>query len=157
MLTHCARTLHRRLRSQLPALATSARRGVKKMPDRPPPVAEAAFTEVFLKGSGPGGQKINKTSSAVQLRHRATGLVLKVQDTRSRAQNRKIARERLALQLELLEKGDASRLAVVGATKSKRKASAVKKSKRKYRLLEEQKKQERAGKGETVPEDPHQS
>ncbi|RAL62312.1 hypothetical protein DID88_004878 [Monilinia fructigena] len=39
------------------------------MPDRPAPIDEADFTEVFLHGSGPGGQKINKTSSAVQLKH----------------------------------------------------------------------------------------
>ena len=30
----------------------------KKMPDRPPLVQEEEFTESFLKGSGPGGQKI---------------------------------------------------------------------------------------------------
>lgn len=30
----------------------------KKMPDRPAPIDEADFTEVFLHGSGPGGQKI---------------------------------------------------------------------------------------------------
>ena len=30
----------------------------KKMPDRPPPVNEDEFTESYLKGSGPGGQKI---------------------------------------------------------------------------------------------------
>jgi hypothetical protein len=30
----------------------------KKMPDRPPLVDESEFTEAFLKGSGPGGQKI---------------------------------------------------------------------------------------------------
>jgi hypothetical protein len=38
--------------------ATSSAWGVKKMPDRPPPVNEDDFTEAFLKGSGPGGQKI---------------------------------------------------------------------------------------------------
>jgi len=31
---------------------------LKKMPDRPPLVNEEEFTESFLKGSGPGGQKI---------------------------------------------------------------------------------------------------
>ncbi|RKF73062.1 putative peptide chain release factor-like protein, mitochondrial [Golovinomyces cichoracearum] len=113
--------------------------GKKKMPDRPPPIDEDEFTEVFLKGSGPGGQKINKTSSAVQLRHKTTGIVLKVQETRSREQNRKIAREKLALKVEMIQKGNESRLAVINATKSKRKASALKKSKRKYRMLEEQK------------------
>ncbi|KAF7907764.1 uncharacterized protein EAF01_005350 [Botrytis porri] len=111
----------------------------KKMPDRPPPIDEADFTEVFLHGSGPGGQKINKTSSAVQLKHIPTGMVLKVQATRSRTQNRKIARQMLAERLELLEKGKESRVAIVGETKKKRKSSAVKKSKRKYRLLAEEK------------------
>ncbi|ESZ92295.1 hypothetical protein SBOR_7335 [Sclerotinia borealis F-4128] len=110
----------------------------KKMPDRPPPVNEADFTEVFLHGSGPGGQKINKTSSAVQLKHIPTGMVLKIQATRSRTQNRKIGRQMLAEKLELLEKGKESRVAVVGETKRKKKCSAVKKSKRKYRLLAEQ-------------------
>lgn len=45
----------------------------------------------------------------------------------------------LAERLEMLEKGDKSRVAVVAETKRKRKSSAVKKSKRKYRLLEEAK------------------
>ncbi|KAI9049484.1 hypothetical protein LZ554_006515 [Drepanopeziza brunnea f. sp. 'monogermtubi'] len=107
------------------------------MPDRPQPVDESEFTEAFLKGSGPGGQKINKTSSAVQLKHLPTGLVLKVQATRSRTQNRKIAREKLAERVEELEKGKQSRVAIVRETKQKRKSSAVKKSRRKYRLLDE--------------------
>ncbi|PBP23895.1 hypothetical protein BUE80_DR005273 [Diplocarpon rosae] len=114
----------------------------KKMPDRPKPVDESDFTEAFLKGSGPGGQKINKTSSAVQLKHLPTGLVLKVQATRSRTQNRKIARQMLAERLELLEKGQESRAAIVGETKKKRKSSAIKKSRRKYRLLSESKTKE---------------
>merc|ERR1712093_899321 len=103
----------------------------KKMPDRPQPLDESEFTEAFLKGSGPGGQKINKTSSAVQLKHIPTGMVLKVQATRSRTQNRKIARQMLAERVEELEKGKESRVAVVGETKSKRK----------YRLLDEAKKE----------------
>lgn len=32
--------------------------GIKQMPPRPPPIDESEFTEVFLCGSGPGGQKI---------------------------------------------------------------------------------------------------
>ncbi|KHJ36305.1 putative peptidyl-trna hydrolase domain-containing protein [Erysiphe necator] len=108
------------------------------MPDRPGPVDEKEFSEAFLKGSGPGGQKINKTSSAVQLIHKPTGIVVKVQETRSREQNRKIAREKLALKIEKLQKGDESRLAIIDATKAKRKASARKKSKRKYQKLNEE-------------------
>jgi protein subunit release factor B len=109
------------------------------MPQRPAPPPEEAFTEKFLCGTGPGGQKINKTSSAVQLKHLETGIVVKCQATRSRSQNRKIARQLLATRLEALEKGDQSRAAIVGAVKAKRKSSASKKSKRKYRALEEEK------------------
>lgn len=44
----------------------------------------------------------------------------------------------LAERVELLEKGKESRVAVVGEAKRKKKSSAVKKSKRKYRLLEDE-------------------
>ncbi|KAH0408375.1 hypothetical protein KCU90_g21991, partial [Aureobasidium melanogenum] len=67
----------------------------KPLPPRPT-ILESDITEAFLKGTGPGGQKINKTSSAVQLKHLPTGLVIKCQETRSRSQNRKIARRILA-------------------------------------------------------------
>ncbi|KAH7393202.1 RF-1 domain-containing protein [Cadophora sp. MPI-SDFR-AT-0126] len=120
-------------------IAATSPAWAKKMPDRPQSLDESELTEAFLKGSGPGGQKINKTSSAVQLKHIPSGMVLKVQATRSRTQNRKIARQMLAERVEEMEKGKESRIAVVGETKRKRKSSAVKKSKRKYRLLDEAK------------------
>lgn len=103
----------------------------KQMPPRPK-VNENEIEEKFLKGSGPGGQKINKTSSAVQLRHIPTGIVVKSQETRSREQNRKIARQILASKLEDLEKGEQSRNNVISEVKKKKKASKRKKSLRKY-------------------------
>ncbi|KAF4624702.1 hypothetical protein G7Y89_g13466 [Cudoniella acicularis] len=126
------------------SITASAVQWLKKMPDKPAPPPEDEFTEAFLKGSGPGGQKINKTSSAVQLRHLPTGIVLKVQAHRSRSQNRKLARQMLAERIEVLEKGKESRVAVVGEKKRKKKSSATKKSKRKYRLLDEAKAKEKA-------------
>lgn len=96
----------------------------------------STFTESFLKGSGPGGQKINKTASAVQLVHQPSGLVVKCQATRSRAQNRKIARRLLAERLEAAEKGPESRVEVRAERERGRAASRVKKSRRKYRALE---------------------
>ncbi|KAL0943941.1 peptidyl-trna hydrolase domain protein [Colletotrichum truncatum] len=109
-----------------------------EMPPRPKPPPDSEIEESYLKGSGPGGQKINKTSSAVQLKHIPTGIVVKSQATRSRSQNRKIAREVLAQKLDDLRNGDQSRSAIVGEEKRKKAASAAKKSKRKYRKLEEE-------------------
>lgn len=56
---------------------------------------ESDFEESFVKGSGHGGQKINKTSSCVVLRHRPTGIEVRCQRERSQAMNRFLARREL--------------------------------------------------------------
>ena len=96
-------------------------------------------SESFLRGTGPGGQKINKTSCAVQLKHLATGIVVKSQHTRSREQNRKFARLLLGEKLDQLEKGEESRTAIKTERARVKKASASKKTKRKYKKLDEAK------------------
>ena len=53
-----------------------------------------------LRASGPGGQHVNKTDSAVRATHRPTGLVATAQEQRSQHANRKLARLKLAMMIE---------------------------------------------------------
>ena len=81
----------------------------------------------------------NKTSCAVQVIHQPTGVVVKCQETRSRSQNRKIARRLLAEKVDVLVNGDKSHPAWKEQREKQRRASKVKKSRRKYRALERMK------------------
>jgi peptide chain release factor len=56
--------------------------------------------EQFIRGAGAGGQKINKTSSTVRLRHLPTGLEIRCQRERNQSVNRLIAWTELAAKLE---------------------------------------------------------
>ena len=61
---------------------------------------EDDIEESFARSSGPGGQHVNKVSTAVTLRHAPSGIAVTVQDSRSQAMNRQLARERLIAALE---------------------------------------------------------
>ncbi len=62
---------------------------------------EQDLEERFIRSSGPGGQRVNKTASCVYLKHRPTGVEVKMQRERQQRLNRYYARKRLC---ELLEK-----------------------------------------------------
>lgn len=68
-------------------------------------VSESDFEESFVRSSGPGGQKVNKTSSCVHLLHTPTGLAVKCQRERSQSLNRHLARRLLLDKIELQQKG----------------------------------------------------
>jgi protein subunit release factor B len=63
-------------------------------------VREDDLQEKYIRSSGPGGQKVNKTATCVYLKHLPTGLEVKMQRERSQPLNRYYVRKRLC---ELLE------------------------------------------------------
>lgn len=71
---------------------------------------EDDFSEKFVRGSGSGGQKVNKTSNAVFLKHEPTGIEVKVQKSRSREANRFFARRLLLEKFESEVLGKKSKL-----------------------------------------------
>src|SRR5262249_58792894 len=85
-------------------------------------IRESDLEETFARSSGPGGQNINKVSTAVTLRHRPSGLSVTVQDSRSQAVNRKLARQRL---LDAIERVREQRRAaeIAGREKARRRKS----------------------------------
>ncbi len=58
-------------------------------------IAESDLRETFIRGGGPGGQKTNKTSSTVCLRHLPTGIEVRCARERSQSMNRFFARREL--------------------------------------------------------------
>ena len=88
-------------------------------------VREEDLEETFIRASGRGGQKVNKTSSGVHLRHRPTGLEVKYTRERSQPLNRFFARRLLLDRIEAEKKGCSSSAAV--------KASRIRKQKERRR------------------------
>ena len=76
--------------------------------DLVPWLVEDELEERYTKGSGPGGQNVNKMSNAVFLKHLPTGLWVKCHQQRSLEQNRKIARKLLVTKLDNFVNGENS-------------------------------------------------
>ncbi|MFH1189374.1 MAG: peptide chain release factor-like protein [Candidatus Omnitrophota bacterium] len=68
-------------------------------------IKEADIEEQFIRAGGKGGQKVNKTSACVYLKHRPTGIEVKCQKERSQALNRFLSRRILVDKIEALIRG----------------------------------------------------
>lgn len=88
-------------------------------------IKEEDLVEKFILGSGSGGQKINKTSSCVYLKHLPTGIEVKCQKDRSRELNRLFARRELCDKLEeaLFQEKSKKRQAIEKIRRQKRRRS----------------------------------
>ena len=93
--------------------------------------------ERFVRGTGPGGQKINKTSSTVWLRHRPTGVEVRCQRERSQAANRELAWRELCDKLEARMR--VATEAVVDAREAERRRTRQKSRRQKVRMIEAKK------------------
>ncbi len=91
------------------------------------------FEESFHRSSGPGGQNVNKVSTAVTVSHLPTGTGVTAQDTRSQAQNRQLAWERIFEAIEADR--DAKLRAVKDAKEKTRRQTAKRPWKVKQRML----------------------
>lgn len=85
-------------------------------------VRDSDLDESFARASGPGGQHVNRTSTAVRLVHRPSGIEVRAQSERSQLLNRYQARKRLAEKLEARALGDAAPAARARAKAVKQKA-----------------------------------
>ena len=88
-------------------------------------VHEGDIEEKFIRASGPGGQKINKTSVCVFLKHKPTGITVKCQKDRSQSRNRFFARRLLLDKIERRQKGfvEAEKQRIEKIRRQKRKRS----------------------------------
>ena len=68
-------------------------------------IREQDLEESFVRGSGRGGQKVNKTNNCVYLKHIPTGIAVKCHVDRSRELNRFLARRELCDAVEQVQTG----------------------------------------------------
>jgi protein subunit release factor B len=97
-------------------------------------ITEGDLVESFARSSGPGGQNVNKVSTAVTLRHIPSGTTVTVQDSRSQAQNRKLARERLLDAIEA--RRNAAHQAEIARKEKARRSKSPRPVRLKRRILE---------------------
>jgi protein subunit release factor B len=102
-------------------------------------IHEKDIIEKFVRSSGKGGQKVNKTSTCVYLKHIPTQIEVKCQRERYQAINRYLARKILAEKVESMihkkESEEQKKIAKIRRQKRKRSQRA------KLKMLEDKKKQ----------------
>jgi len=101
-------------------------------------VRDVDLEETFARSSGPGGQNVNKVATAVTLRHGPSEISVTVQDSRSQAVNRKLARERLLDAIESVR--EQQRVAEVAKRQKERRRKSPRPAALKRKILESKRK-----------------
>jgi protein subunit release factor B len=101
-------------------------------------IRHSDLEEAFARSSGPGGQNVNKVATAVTLCHRPSGISVTVQDSRSQAMNRKLARERLFDAIE--SAGEEQRIAEIAKRERERRRKSPRPAALKRKILESKRK-----------------
>ncbi|KAG6845182.1 hypothetical protein H0H87_012739 [Tephrocybe sp. NHM501043] len=96
-----------------------------------PELKEEDLEESFVRGSGPGGQSINKTENNVQLLHKPSGIRVSCQETRSLVLNRRLARRNLREKLDKIANPGLSKEDFARAKQRERERRRRKKAKKK--------------------------
>lgn len=107
-------------------MSVSMERMAKELGVKPEDVVEQ-----FVRGSGKGGQKVNKTSSAVMLTHLPTNVSVRGDAHRSQALNRREAFKLLLLKIEVEKKGKESKLMRAAYKRKKQKDRRSRRAKEK--------------------------
>ncbi len=108
-------------------------------------ICEKDIRESFIRSQGRGGQKVNKSSTCVYLKHLPTGIEIKCQRTRSQGLNRYHARRILCSRIERLIRGKESeeeqKIAKIRRQKRKRSKRVKEKMLKQKHMLSEKKRE----------------
>jgi protein subunit release factor B len=110
------------------------------------------FEEVFSRSSGPGGQHVNKVSTAVTLVHRPSGMSVTVQETRSQYRNRQLAVNRLITLIEETRKQQAAQLRAASERERRRNSKRPRALRREIRKSKEHRSEIKQTRGRISPE-----
>ena len=95
-------------------------------------IHERDIEEKFIRSSGRGGQKVNKTSTCVYLKHLPTGIEVKCMKERSQSLNRFLARRELVEKIARMS-GKPTPEEIEMAKRKRQKAKRRKRAQQKYR------------------------